>query len=92
MRHGEGRKEENDEMSFAGVAWPKEKNWIHLFLYNDVQSSAIFMKWCTKIRQHKWRCDVKLVRHVEGRKEENNEMGFAGVAWPKEKNWISFSL
>ena len=47
------------------------------------KSPAIFMKWCTKIKSYKWRCDVKLVRYVEGRKEEHDEMGVAGVAWPK---------
>ena len=40
MRHGEGRKEENDEMGFAGVVWPKEKNWIHFFLRNELQKSS----------------------------------------------------
>ena len=25
------------------------------------------------VKPHKWRCDVKLARHVEGRKEENEE-------------------
>ena len=30
-------KRKKDEMGFAGVAWPEEKNWIHLFLFNDVQ-------------------------------------------------------
>ena len=29
-------KRKKDEMGFAGVAWPEEKNWIHLFLCNDV--------------------------------------------------------
>ena len=48
MRHVEGRKEENDEMGFAGVAWPKEKNWIPLFLWNDYKSPATFIKWCKK--------------------------------------------
>ena len=54
------------------------------------KSSSTFMKWCTKVKPHKWkvkphkwRCDVKLVRHVEGRKEEHDEMGFAGVVWPR---------
>ena len=56
------------------------------------ERSATFMKWCTKIRPHKWRCDVEHVRHIEGRKEEKDEMGFARVAWPKEKNWIHFFL
>ena len=37
MRHGEGRKEEKDEMGFAGVVWPKEKTWIYIFLHNDVR-------------------------------------------------------
>ena len=37
MRHGEGRKEEKDEMGFAGVVWPKEENWIYIFLHNDVR-------------------------------------------------------
>ena len=47
------------------------------------KSSSTFMKWCRKVKPHKWRCDVKLVRHVEGRKEEHDEMGFAGVVWPR---------
>ena len=71
------------KLGFAGVAWPGEKNWIHLFLCDDVRNSSTFMKWCTKVKPHKWRCGVKLVRHVEGRKEEHDEMGFAGVVWPK---------
>ena len=50
------------------------------------------MKWCTKVKPYKWRCEVKLVRHGEGRKEEKDEMGFVGVAWPKEKNWIHLFL
>ena len=31
------------------------------------------MKGCTKVKPNKWSCDVKLVRHVEGRKEEKGE-------------------
>ena len=31
------------------------------------------MKGCTKFKPHKRRCEVKLVRHVEGRKEEKEE-------------------
>ena len=31
------------------------------------------MRGCTKVKPHKWKCDVKLVRHVEGRKEEEDE-------------------
>ena len=27
-------------MGFAGVAWPKEKNWIHFFLCNELQKSS----------------------------------------------------
>ena len=30
-------KRKKDAMGFTGVAWPEEKNWIHLFLCNDVQ-------------------------------------------------------
>ena len=74
VRHVEGRKEENDEMGFAGGAWPKEKNWIHFFLCNELQKLQQHLwKWCTKVKPHKWRCDVKLVRHIEGRKEEKYE-------------------
>ena len=32
-----------------------------------------FIKGCTKVKSDEWKCDVKLVRHVEGRKEENDE-------------------
>ena len=31
------------------------------------------MKGCAKVKPHKYRCDVKLVRHVEGRKEEKGK-------------------
>ena len=34
---------------------------------------ATFMKGCTRVKPHKRRCDVKLVRHVEERKEEKDE-------------------
>ena len=40
------------------------------------KSLATFTKGCTKVKSHEWRCDVKnvkLVRHVEGRKEEKDE-------------------
>ena len=37
------------------------------------KSSGTFMKGCTKFKPHKRRCEVKLVRHVEGRKEEKEE-------------------
>ena len=36
------------------------------------KSRATFMKGCTKVKPHKWICDVKLVRHV-GRKKEKKE-------------------
>ena len=31
------------------------------------------MKGFTKVKPHKWSCDVRLVRHFEGRKEEKGE-------------------
>ena len=37
------------------------------------KSLAKFINGCTKVKSHEWRCDVKLVRHVEGRKEEKDE-------------------
>ena len=83
MRHVEGRKEENGWNGFCRSCLTRREELDSSFLSNDVQNSSTFMKWCTKVKPHKWRCDVKLVRHVEGRKEEHDEMGFAGAAWPK---------
>ena len=37
------------------------------------KSPATIMKGCAKVKPHKYRCDVKLVRHVEGRKEEKGK-------------------
>ena len=55
---------------FAGVAWLEEKNWFISFSITMYKSLTTFMKGCTKSKPHKWRCDVKLMRHVEGSKEE----------------------
>ena len=52
----------------------KKKNWSDPFFSIIMyKSPATIMKGCTKVKPHEWRCDVKLVRHVEGRKEEKGE-------------------
>ena len=55
---------------------------------------ATFMKGCTKVKPHKWICDVKLVRHV-GRKKEKKETkgkGHSAKGELKKRNWLKQNL
>ena len=57
------------------------------------KSLATFMKGCTKVKPHKWICDVKLVRHV-GRKKEKKEAkgkGHSAKGELKKRNWLKQS-
>ena len=66
------------------------------FIFSSIimyKSLAIFMKGCTKVKSHKWICDVKLVRHV-GRKKEKKEArgkGHSAKGEPKKRNWLKQS-
>ena len=45
------------------------------FIFSSIimyKSPTTFMKGCTKVKSHKWICDVKRVRHV-GRKREKKD-------------------
>ena len=57
------------------------------------KSLATFMKGCTKVKPHKWICDVKLVRHI-GRKKEKKEAkgkGHSAKGELKKRNWLKQS-
>ena len=64
------------QIELAREACPKEKKLGSPFpLFSFIimyKSPETFMKGCTKVKSHKWICDVKLVRHV-GRKKEKKE-------------------
>ena len=66
------------------------------FIFSSIimyKSPTTFLKGCTKVKSHKWICDVKRVRHI-GRKKEKKEakgMGHSAKGELKKRNWLKQS-
>ena len=65
--------------------------WRSLSEREEIGSS--FPQLCTKVKPHKWLCDVKLVRHVGRKKEKKEAKGKGGSAKEelKKRKWLKQS-
>ena len=60
-------------IELVGEAFQKEELKWSFFSIIMYKGPTTIMKGCTKVKPQEWRYDVKLVRHVEGRKEEKGK-------------------
>ena len=77
---GQVLRSQQSEMGLLEQLVWKRRIW---FIFSSIimyKSPTTFMKRCTKVKSHKWICDVILVRHV-GRKREKKD---AKAIRPKE--------
>ena len=90
-------KKSGKQIELAGEACPKEKKLGSSFpLFSSIimyKSPEKFMKGCTKVKSHKRICDVKLVRHVGGKKEkkEGKRQRPFGLRSLRKRFWLKQS-
>ena len=68
------------------------------FIFSSImyKSPTTFMKGCTKVKPHKWLCDVKLVPYtLEGRKKRKKKKARVirlRKSWRKENGWSKVKI